>query len=163
MCLFSVCLCSEGPGYNCVSFSGAPIDIGAVRDAVDTDTPIRVSSVHSVAESLILFLDSFPDPVIPYQHYPVCLEHCAHFANSRRALKNIDYSHRNVFKYVCAFLREILSHTEQNKSSAKFLSRVFGDVLLKPQLPEVGNIAKATSKKRSLFVYQFLTNDYDDA
>lgn len=141
---------------------GSPMDIGAVRDAIDTDGPIRVSSVHSVAESLILFLDSFPEPVIPYEHYPVCLEHCTHFANSKRALRNMDFSHRNVFKYICGFLREILSHSELNRSNAKFLSQVFGDVLLKPQLPETGNVAKSTSKKRSLFVYQFLTNDYDE-
>ena len=138
------------------------MDIGAVRDAIDTDGPIQVSSIHSVAESLILFLDSFPDPVIPYEHYPVCLEHCTHFANSKRALRSMDFSHRNVFKYICAFLREILSHSELNRSNAKFLSQVFGDVLLKPQLPEAGNVAKSTSKKRSLFVYQFLTNDYDE-
>ena len=138
------------------------MDIGAVRDALDTDSPIRVSSVHSVCEALVLFLDSFPEPVIPYDHYPICLEHCTHFANSKRALKNINFSHRNVFKYICTFLREILAHSEKNKSNAKFLSQVFGDVLLKPQQDEPANVTKYTSKKRSLFVYQFLSNEYDE-
>ena len=138
------------------------MDIGSVRDAIDTDGQIQVSSIHSVAESLILLLDSFPEPVIPTEHYGVCLEHCTHFANSKRVLKTMNFSHRNVFKYVCAFLREVLAHADKNRANAKFLSQVFGDVLLKPQLPEVGNVAKSTSKKRSLFVYQFLTNDYDE-
>lgn len=141
---------------------GSPIDLGSVRDAIDTDTPIKVSSVHAVAESLIIFLDSFPEPVIPYSHYPICLEHCTHFANSKSALKNIDQAHRNVFKYLCAFLREVLAHSDRNRTSPKTLSQIFGDVLLKPQLPEVGNVAKSTSKKRAMFVYQFLTNYYDD-
>ena len=139
---------------------GSNMDIGAVRDAIDTDAPIRVSSVHSVAESLICFLDSLPEPVIPYDQFPACLEHCNHFTNSRAILRSIDFSHRSVFKYVCAFLREILAHSAVNRADAKKLSQIFGKVLLKPHLPEVG--AKSTLKKRSLFVVQFLQNDYDE-
>jgi len=141
---------------------GYPHDIGAVRDAIDTDQEIQVSSVHSVAESLVLFLDSFPEPVIPSPYYARCMETCAHFSNSKRVLQEIDFSHRTVFKYVCAFLREFLSHSQQNKSDAKFLAQVFGDVMLKPQLPEIGGSSKSSAKKRSMFLYQFLINDYDD-
>ena len=83
-----------------------------------------MSSVHSVAESLILFLDSFPEPVIPSEYYSQCIEACAHFSNSKRVLQQLDFSHRTVFKYVCAFLREFLSHHQQNKSDAKFLAQV---------------------------------------
>ena len=143
--------------------SGSPLDIGAVRDAIDTDTDIRVASVHSVAESLILLLDSFSEPVIPYTAYAHCLEQCTHFTNSKTILRNIDMPHRNVFRYICAFLREILAHSDKNKSNAKILAQIFGDVLLKPQLPEVGPTAKSAYKKRQLFVYQFLTNDFDDS
>ena len=71
--------------------------------------------------------------------------------------------HRNVFRYICAFLREILAHSDKNKSNAKILAQIFGDVLLKPQLPEVGPTAKGAYKKRQFFVYQFLTNDFDDS
>ena len=138
------------------------MDIGSVRDALDTDSEIRVSSVHSVCEALVLFLDSLPEPVIPYDQYTECIEQCTHLANSKRTLKLIEFSHRNVFKYICAFLRELLRHSDTNRSNAKFLSQVFGDVLLKPRLPESGNGSKSSSKKRSLFVYQFLINEYDE-
>ena len=40
-----------------------------------------------------------------------------------QVLKQIPKSHRNVFKYLCAFIRELLLHNDENKLDAKTLGK----------------------------------------
>ena len=94
--------------------------------------------------------------------------------------------HRNLFKYLAAFLREQLTHSDMNKLDAKTLGNtqtsqqkvalsyslvviatIFGSVCLRSPPDPAGKansrrqLAQVT-KKKSAFFYNFLINEYDD-
>ena len=58
----------------CFSRNTAKIDRAVLTSSLTTFGP--VGSNHSVAEALLLFLESLPEPVICYSFYSSCLE-CA--------------------------------------------------------------------------------------
>ncbi|KAK3098461.1 hypothetical protein FSP39_019707 [Pinctada imbricata] len=148
-------------------------EILAIRDCLDTGVPDRIpGSVHSVAEALLLFLESLPDPVIPCSVYHRCLDCSNNFMLCKQVLSQIPECHKNVFVYVCAFLRELLTHAEENNLEVKFLASIFGEVLLRPskqpsppsamgsEHSSARAMAKEEEMKRAAFIYHFLTNDF---
>ncbi|XP_071115406.1 type II inositol 1,4,5-trisphosphate 5-phosphatase-like [Haliotis cracherodii] len=144
-------------------------EIQQIRDALDTGNPDLIpGSVHSVAEAMLLFLESLPQPVIPFAQYQTCLDCSNNFMLSKQALQKIPLSHRNVFKYLCAFLRELLKHSENNNLEAKFLASLFGNVFLRSRpgkedrSPSRREQARMEEAKKAAFVYHFLTNEYDE-
>jgi phosphatidylinositol-bisphosphatase len=152
---------------------GLHSEITLIRECLDTGTAsVLPGSVHSVAEALLTLLESFAEPVIPYKFYTRCLEACANFTLCKQILSNIPVSHRNVFKYVCAFLRKLLQHSVNNKLDAKFLATVFGSLMLRAAPPGETDQTSATavsatkaredSRRRAGFVYNFLVNEYDE-
>ncbi|XP_046544350.1 inositol polyphosphate 5-phosphatase OCRL-like [Haliotis rubra] len=149
---------------------GKQAEIQMIRDALDTGNPDLIpGSVHSVAEAMLLFLESLPQPVIPFAQYQTCLDCSNNFLLSKQALQKIPQSHRNVFKYLCAFLRELLKFSDKNNLEAKFLASLFGNVFLRTRPgKEVGSPlarrekARLEEAKKAAFVYHFLTNDYDE-
>lgn len=151
--------------------SGLRCEINEIRDCLDTGSPsVLPGSVHSVAEALLLFLDSLAEPVIPSAYYTKCLEQNGNLLTCKQVLSQLPVSHRNVFKYICAFLRVLLLHSAQNKLDVKLLANIFGRILL--QAPggstdsprDSAAMAKKRDDelKRELFIQTFLTNEYDE-
>ncbi|ESO88961.1 hypothetical protein LOTGIDRAFT_106380, partial [Lottia gigantea] len=143
---------------------GLNSEIQQIRECLDTGIPETLpGSIHSVAESLLLFLEALPESVIPSIAYYKCLD------TSNNYLLNF---HRNVFKYLCAFLRELLKYSEDNNLDVKFLASMFGEVFLRPPKPLTDPRLKSDAHakqarrmeddKRAAFIYHFLTNEYDD-
>lgn len=65
--------------------SGKNSDILKIRDALDTGQVIDEDiCISSVAESLLLLLDSFIDPVIPYSMYQQCLNSSHNFSQAKQ-------------------------------------------------------------------------------
>ena len=74
--------------------------------------------------------------------------------------------HREVFNYICEFLREVLRFSAQNNSDAKILATLFSSILLRdpPNVTQSSGIkARAQQQmldnKKARFVYHFLVND----
>ncbi|ELT95411.1 hypothetical protein CAPTEDRAFT_130250 [Capitella teleta] len=104
---------------------GLHSEIQLIRDCLDQGKPrLLPGSVHSVAEALLLFLEVLPEPVVPYEHYDLCLHVCDNFTQAKQVLQRLPTSHRNVFKYICAFLRELLKHSASNFLDARFLGEL---------------------------------------
>lgn len=61
-------------------------EFAAVRDSLDVGWPEeKVSeSIHSVAEALLLLLDSFSEPLIPYSLYQKALDAGTHFTECKK-------------------------------------------------------------------------------
>lgn len=78
--------------------------------------------------------------------------------------------HRHTFLYLVCFLKELLTHANDNRLDAKLLANVFGPVLLRPKAHaalEPGTSPWDTrrdtdERKKATFVYHFLMNDYSD-
>ncbi|KAF2986961.1 hypothetical protein EK904_002813 [Melospiza melodia maxima] len=79
-----------------------------IRDCLDTGIN------HSVAEALLLFLESLPEPVICCRFYSSCLESASNYSQSCQIIADLPVFHRNVFEYLMAFLRELLKNSGKN-------------------------------------------------
>ncbi|XP_060063309.1 inositol polyphosphate 5-phosphatase OCRL-like [Ylistrum balloti] len=155
--------------------SGLQTEVSKIRDCLDTGVPDSIpGSIHSVAATLLLFLKCLPDPVIPCSVYQRCLECSRNYMLCKQVIAQIPECHRNVFRYLCAFLRELLSHSSHNSLDVKLLATTFGKIFLRPP-PAPATLQKKRSvredspvgqgeedMKRAAFVYHFLTNEYDE-
>ncbi|XP_069133751.1 inositol polyphosphate 5-phosphatase OCRL-like isoform X1 [Argopecten irradians] len=155
--------------------SGLQTDVAKIRDCLDTGVPDTIpGSIHSVAATLLLFLKCLPDPVIPCSVYQRCLECSRNYMLCKQVIAQIPECHRNVFRYLCAFLRELLTHTSDNNLDVKLLATTFGKIFLRPppspvpskrlrSVREESPVGKGEEDMmRAAFVYHFLTNEYDE-
>ncbi|XP_057896377.1 type II inositol 1,4,5-trisphosphate 5-phosphatase isoform X1 [Melospiza georgiana] len=132
-----------------------------IRDCLDTgmyDT--FLGSNHSVAEALLLFLESLPEPVICCRFYSSCLESASNYSQSCQIIADLPVFHRNVFEYLMAFLRELLKNSGKNHLDVNILASVFGGLLLRPPpghpTPDI-----AEKRKAQQFIQQFLVREED--
>eukprot|EP00057_Strongylocentrotus_purpuratus_P016572 XP_011671046.1 PREDICTED: inositol polyphosphate 5-phosphatase OCRL-1 [Strongylocentrotus purpuratus] len=152
---------------------GLHSEVLAIRDFLDTGFPEEIpGSIHSVAESLLVFLASLKEPVIPNKFYQKCLDGANNFTLCKQIMKQLPRCHRNVFKYLTALIRELLMHSDDNRLDAKTLATIFGELFLRcpPEDKEREDAAvrnrttnrQQITRKKATFVYQFIINEYDD-
>nr|XP_042709905.1 type II inositol 1,4,5-trisphosphate 5-phosphatase isoform X4 [Chrysemys picta bellii] len=130
-----------------------------IRDCLDTAMlDMLLGSNHSVAEALLLFLESLPEPVICYSLYNNCL-HCANnYTLSNQVVAMLPICHKNVFNYLMAFLRELLKNSGKNHLDVNILASIFGGLLLRP--PPHHPTPDVTEKRKARqFIEQFLLRD----
>uniref|UniRef100_A0A8C4WYY2 phosphoinositide 5-phosphatase n=1 Tax=Eptatretus burgeri TaxID=7764 RepID=A0A8C4WYY2_EPTBU len=105
----------------------------SIQEALDSNIPDALPGEnHSIAESLLIFLESLPQPVVPLAFYRRCLEAARLPINSWKVVAEFPACHRDTFLYLVAFLRELLKHSEHNGLDAKLLASLFGPLLLRP-------------------------------
>lgn len=121
-------------------------------------------NVYSVAEALLIFLEALPEPVIPYAFYQRALECCNNFILCKQLIFQIPQSHRNVFTYISAFLRELLLYSNDNKLDAKTLATLFGTLFLRASKNKEASLSKRAinqlTQKKARFMYHFLINEF---
>ncbi|XP_006077614.4 type II inositol 1,4,5-trisphosphate 5-phosphatase isoform X2 [Bubalus bubalis] len=128
-----------------------------IRDCLDTGMIDNLSaSNHSVAEALLLFLESLPEPVICYSAYRNCLECSGNLTASKQVITTLPACHRNVFTYLMAFLQELLKNSAKNHLDDNILASIFGSLLLRNPAGHQ-KLEMAEKKKAQEFVHQFLT------
>lgn len=115
------------------------------------------ASSHSVAEALLLFLESLPEPIICYSAYHNCLECSGNLTASSQVISTLPASHKNVFNYLMAFLRELLKNSAKNHLDENILASIFGSLLLRNPAGHQ-KLDMAEKKKAQEFIHQFLCN-----
>ncbi|KAF6109164.1 inositol polyphosphate-5-phosphatase B [Phyllostomus discolor] len=140
---------------------GLRLEFEKIRDSLDTgmiDT-LDILSInnHSVAEALLLFLESLPEPVICYSAYHNCLECSGNYTASKQVISTLPTFHRNVFYYLMAFLQELLKNSEKNHLDQNILASIFGSLLLRNPAGHQ-KLEMAEKKKAQEFIHQFLCN-----
>ncbi|XP_019513697.1 PREDICTED: type II inositol 1,4,5-trisphosphate 5-phosphatase isoform X2 [Hipposideros armiger] len=132
-----------------------------IRDSLDTgmiDTLNTASfSSHSVAEALLLFLESLPEPVICYSAYHNCLECSGNYTASQQVISSLPRFHKNVFHYLMSFLRELLKNSAENHLDENILASIFGSLLLRNPAGHQ-KLDMLEKKKAQEFIHQFLCN-----
>ncbi|XP_076233114.1 oculocerebrorenal syndrome of Lowe [Calliopsis andreniformis] len=149
---------------------GFPSEIIAIRDWLDNGSQDPMpGSVHSVAEALLLLLESTAEPLIPYNLHSVCLSAATNYLQCKQIVMQLPEIRRTVFLYICYFLQELLNHTQENKLDAKTLATLFGSIFLRdpPKSRDDRNQRSRTvqatiDRKKAAFVYHFLVNDQSD-
>ncbi|XP_037683598.1 type II inositol 1,4,5-trisphosphate 5-phosphatase isoform X3 [Choloepus didactylus] len=129
-----------------------------IRDCLDTGMIDTLSaSNHSVAEALLLFLESLPEPVICYSAYHSCLECSGNHTASKQVISTLPIFHKNVFNYLMAFLQELLKNSAKNHLDENILASIFGSLLLRSPAGHQ-KLEVAEKKKAQEFIHQFLCN-----
>uniref|UniRef100_H2YK75 Rho-GAP domain-containing protein n=1 Tax=Ciona savignyi TaxID=51511 RepID=H2YK75_CIOSA len=106
-----------------------------IQENLDTQLPTvgnpLPGSNHSVAEALLIFLEALPEPVIPFNVYPACMEVYNDFERCRALLRNIPVHHLNVFNYLISFLQKLPKH-EANGLDLHLIATIFSGLILRP-------------------------------
>uniref|UniRef100_A0AAY5ESS6 phosphoinositide 5-phosphatase n=1 Tax=Electrophorus electricus TaxID=8005 RepID=A0AAY5ESS6_ELEEL len=112
-------------------------------------------SNHSVAESLLLFLDALPDPVVPFSVYQECLDCSSNIGQCKKIISLLPQCHKNVFNYLTAFLRELLKNSAYNRLDVNILATIFSALLVRPSTKQ----DQMEKRKTREFFQHFLIQD----
>ncbi|XP_075428937.1 inositol polyphosphate 5-phosphatase OCRL isoform X3 [Ascaphus truei] len=136
---------------------GRQEELQHIIDCLDTSIPETIpGSNHSVAEALLIFLEALPEPVICYELYQRCID-CSHDTRlCRQVISQLPRCHRNVFRYLIAFLRELLKYTGDNNLSANMIATVFTSLLLRPPPNLLGKQTPSERQRAINFILGFL-------
>ncbi|XP_025899111.1 type II inositol 1,4,5-trisphosphate 5-phosphatase isoform X2 [Nothoprocta perdicaria] len=130
-----------------------------IRDCLDKGMHDTLfGNNHSVAEALLLFLESLPEPIICYKFYSSCLECSNSYSLSSQIISKLPKCHKNVFEYLMAFLRELLKNSRKNHLDVNILASVFGGLLLRPP-PGHPKPDVAAKRRAQQFIQQFLLDE----
>ncbi|KAL1117910.1 hypothetical protein AAG570_004223 [Ranatra chinensis] len=147
--------------------SGLHSELIQIRNWLDNGSQDALSSsVHSVAEALLLLLESTAEPVIPYNFHSVCTDCATNYQQCRQIIQQLPDLTRNVFLYLCLFLQELLSHSNDNGLDIKTIATLFGAIFIRdpPRSRDSQNsrTQQTLDRKKANFVYHFLVNDQSD-
>ncbi|XP_065057148.1 type II inositol 1,4,5-trisphosphate 5-phosphatase-like isoform X2 [Rhopilema esculentum] len=146
--------------------SGLDSEIVMIRNYLDnSERGTMPGSIFSVGEALLLFLESLPEPVIPFKFQNKCMDACQNYTLCKQVVGQMPDCHVSVFRYITAFLRELLTHSADNKLAAKILATVFGAILLRGPKEQATVSRRAESQigqKKAKFLYHFLVNDFSE-
>ncbi|XP_050533288.1 inositol polyphosphate 5-phosphatase OCRL isoform X2 [Daktulosphaira vitifoliae] len=138
-----------------------------IRNWLDTgSSEVMPGSVHSVAETLLILLDSTSEPIIPFNLHSACLSAVSNYNQCKQIISQLPERSKNVFLYLCAFLQELLNHVNDNDLDVKTIASVFGEIFIRDpprsRLDKSGQFRNAMSRKKTSFLYHFLVNDQSD-
>ncbi|XP_054648548.1 inositol polyphosphate 5-phosphatase OCRL isoform X2 [Dunckerocampus dactyliophorus] len=136
---------------------GLKEELQAIIDSLDTSIPDTIPGCnHSVAEALLIFLEALPEPVVCYELYQRCLD-CAHDSRlCKQLISQLPRSHRNVFRYLMAFLKELLKHAHNNNLTASLIATLFASLLIRPP-PSMASRQTSHDRQKAIdFVLGFL-------
>nr|XP_020448047.1 inositol polyphosphate 5-phosphatase OCRL-1 isoform X3 [Monopterus albus] len=136
---------------------GLQEELQSIIDCLDTSIPDSIPGCnHSVAEALLIFLEALPEPVVCYELYQRCLD-CAHDSRlCKQLISQLPRAHRNVFRYLMAFLKELLKHSHNNNLTASLTATLFASLLIRPPPNLVGRQTSHDRQKSINFILGFL-------
>ncbi|XP_046393866.1 inositol polyphosphate 5-phosphatase OCRL [Ischnura elegans] len=149
---------------------GLPHELVLIRTWLDYGSPEPLpGSVHSVAEALVLLLESTAEPIIPFNLHKFCFKECGNYKACKQIVMELPEFRKNVFLYLCAFLQEVLSHMNENGLDANVLAMLFGGIFLRDPPRRRGDSLGSSKggdpvidRKKANFVHHFLVNDQSD-
>ncbi|CAL8356126.1 unnamed protein product [Merluccius merluccius] len=125
---------------------GLQEELQNIIDCLDTSIPDAIPGCnHSVAEALLIFLEALPEPVVCYELYQRCLDGSHDSRLCKQLVSQLPRAHRNVFRYLMAFLRELLKHSHYNNLTASLIANLFASLLIRPP-PNL--VARQTPQER---------------
>ncbi|XP_061895777.1 inositol polyphosphate 5-phosphatase OCRL [Entelurus aequoreus] len=142
---------------------GLKEELQAIIDSLDTSIPDTIPGCnHSVAEALLIFLEALPEPVLCYELYQRCLD-CAHDSRlCKQLISQLPRTHRNVFRYLMAFLKELLKHVHNNNLTASLIATLFASLLIRPP-PSTANRQTSHDRQKAInFILGFLMAGDDE-
>lgn len=132
-----------------------------IRDWLDSGLPVESPqvSVHSLAESLLIFIESLREPVIPYSMLGRCLEWSSNYLQCKQIVSQLPANHKYLFDYLIGFLREVLKSSFCNALEPKIVAALFSSIILREPPEQVcrAKLIYEVQKKKTNFIYMFIT------
>ncbi|CAG09375.1 unnamed protein product, partial [Tetraodon nigroviridis] len=116
------------------------------------------TDVHTVASLLKLYIRELPEPIVPFSKYTQFLS-CAQILTKDTEMGTLELSKQvkslprvnyNLLKYICKFLYEVQSHSDDNKMSVQNLATVFGPNILRPRVEDPVTMMEGSSQVQHL-------------
>ncbi|TKS85569.1 Rho GTPase-activating protein 22 [Collichthys lucidus] len=132
-----------------------------LQDAFDRgEKPVfdSTTDVHTVASLLKLYIRELPEPIIPFSKYTQFLS-CAQLLTKDKAtgilelgkqVKSLPQVNYNLLKYICKFLDEVQSYSNENRMSVQNLATVFGPNILRPRVEDRVTMMEGSSQVQHL-------------
>lgn len=142
----------------------APGQTNHVRELQDSfdrgEKPVfdSTTDVHTVASLLKLYIRELPEPVIPFAKYTQFLS-CAQLLTKEKEMgvvelckqvKSLPRVNYSLLQYICKFLDEVQSHSNENKMSVQNLATVFGPNVLRPRMEDPVTMMEGSSQVQHL-------------
>uniref|UniRef100_A0A4W5RTX6 phosphoinositide 5-phosphatase n=1 Tax=Hucho hucho TaxID=62062 RepID=A0A4W5RTX6_9TELE len=142
---------------------GLQEELQSIIDCLDTSIPDSIPGCnHSVAEALLIFLEALPEPVVCYELYQRSLD-CSHDSRlCKQLISQLPRAHRNVFRYLMAFLKELLKYAHNNNLTANLIATLFASLLIRPPPKMVGRQTQQDRQRSILFILGFLMGGDDE-
>lgn len=126
------------------------------------------TDVHTVASLLKLYLRELPEPVIPFSKYEDFLNCAQLLAKDEeegiqelgKLVKTLPTANYHLLKYICKFLDEVQSHSNENKMGVQNLATVFGPNILRPKMEDPVTIMEGTSLVQHLMTLLISKHDH---
>ncbi|KAL0973658.1 hypothetical protein UPYG_G00207980 [Umbra pygmaea] len=142
---------------------GLQDELQSIIDCLDTSIPESIPGCnHSVAEALLIFLEALPEPVVCYELYQRSLD-CSHDTRlCKQLISQLPRAHRNVFRYLMAFLKELLKYAHNNNLTASLIATLFASLLIRAP-PNVQSRQSQQDRQRANdFILGFLMGGDED-
>ncbi|XP_052468185.1 rho GTPase-activating protein 22 isoform X2 [Carassius gibelio] len=125
------------------------------------------TDVHTVASLLKLYLRELPEPVVPfckYEDFLTCAQILARdeeegIQELGKLVTTLPAANYNLLKYICKFLDEVQSHSNENKMGVQNLATVFGPNILRPKMEDPVAIMEGTSLVQHLMTLLISKHD----
>ncbi|XP_026079027.1 rho GTPase-activating protein 22 isoform X1 [Carassius auratus] len=125
------------------------------------------TDVHTVASLLKLYLRELPEPVVPfckYEDFLTCAQILARdeeegIQELGKLVMTLPAANYNLLKYICKFLDEVQSHSNENKMGVQNLATVFGPNILRPKMEDPVAIMEGTSLVQHLMTLLISKHD----
>ncbi|XP_035291282.1 inositol polyphosphate 5-phosphatase OCRL-like isoform X3 [Anguilla anguilla] len=142
---------------------GMQEELQNIIECLDTSIPETIpGSNHSVAEALLIFLEALPEPVLCYELYQRCIDWSPDNRQCRQLITQLPRAHRNVFRYLMAFLRELLKFSHQNNLTPSLIAPLFASLLIRPPPNLMGRQTPQDRQKAIDFILGFLMAGDDE-
>ncbi|KAI9290691.1 DNase I-like protein [Neoconidiobolus thromboides FSU 785] len=130
---------------------------------IDPISPPSKQGIHSMAETLIRFLEALPIPVIPFHLYDLCLEASLIGKEAAtQALETMPRVHLNTFIYIISLIKEVVAHSNhEDYFLLERLAVVFSSVILRAD-KDITERFDATLEKKKWFLMFFLVDHQED-
>uniref|UniRef100_A0A7N6AF53 phosphoinositide 5-phosphatase n=1 Tax=Anabas testudineus TaxID=64144 RepID=A0A7N6AF53_ANATE len=139
---------------------GLQEELQSIIGCLDTSIPDSIPGCnHSVAEALLIFLEALPEPVVCYELYQRCLDSSHDSRLCKQLISQLPRAHRNVFRYLMAFLKELLRHSHNNNLTATTL---FASLLIRPPPNLMGRQTSHDRQKAIDFILGFLMSGEEE-
>ncbi|KAH9511630.1 hypothetical protein DERF_010077 [Dermatophagoides farinae] len=119
---------------NIFQSSGMENEFFIIRDSLDSSDPNRIANVseHSLAEALLLFLETLPESIIPFIFYDRVQRANKNHSECKQIYNELSEIHRSAFHYLMMFLQEMCNNSGIDKPLNKlYISKLFGPILIR--------------------------------